>query len=308
VQGAGSGLAKALWLIARHPQARRVCTQADWLASTLLGAPAPCDEQNALKLGYDPAARVWPEWLAWLDIVGRLPTVVPAGTTLGWMPPEVLQRLGWSAPTRLLAGTTDSTAAVLVVEPLDVDTGVTVLGSTLVVKRLWRAQVEAPELGVYSHRLGRFWLPGGASNAGGTVLSSFFTGDELAALSRRIDPERDSGLDYYPLPAAGERFPVCDPSLQPRLTPRPEAPERFLHGLFEGLARIERDGYRRLESLGVAYPRRVVTLGGGAANPVWARLRQRILGVPVEACTQEPCWGTARLARRGADWLESATR
>ena len=62
---------------------------------------------------------------------------------------------------------------------------------------------------------------GGASNTGGAVLKAHFTDDQLKELSQHIDPEKPSGLDYYPLLKAGERFPINDPFLEPRLTPRP---------------------------------------------------------------------------------------
>ena len=62
---------------------------------------------------------------------------------------------------------------------------------------------------------------GGASNTGGAVLKEFFTGEQLKDLSAQIDPDQPSGLDYYPLIKPGERFPVNDPNLEPRLTPRP---------------------------------------------------------------------------------------
>ena len=62
---------------------------------------------------------------------------------------------------------------------------------------------------------------GGASNTGGAVLKHFFTDDQLKELSQQIDPEKPSGLDYYPLLKPGERFPVNDASLEPCLTPRP---------------------------------------------------------------------------------------
>ena len=39
----------------------------------------------------------------------------------------------------------------------------------------------------------------------GAALLKHFTPAEMAALSERIDPETDSGLDYYPLPGTGER-------------------------------------------------------------------------------------------------------
>ena len=70
----------------------------------------------------------------------------------------------------------------------------------------------------------------------------------------------------------------------------------YLHGLLEGLAEIEGQGWRRLVDLGAPAPKRVISLGGGARNPQWRRLRERRLGLPVVSCVQPPAAGVARLA------------
>ncbi|MBV9749971.1 MAG: carbohydrate kinase, partial [Acetobacteraceae bacterium] len=58
-------------------------------------------------------------------------------------------------------------------------------------------------------------------------------------------------------------------------------------------------GYRRLRELGGPPLRRVLSVGGGAANPVWTRLRTKALGVPVAAVPgREAAFGTALLALR----------
>ena len=90
------------------------------------------------------------------------------------------------------------------------------MGSTLAVKLLSRNKVEDARFGVYSHRLDDKWLVGGASNTGGAVLRQLFTDEQLEKLSEQINPELPSPLDYYPLPAVGERFPVADPNMMPR--------------------------------------------------------------------------------------------
>jgi len=145
---------------------------------------------------------------------------------------------------------------------------------------------------------------GGASNSGGAVLRQLFSDEALARLSAEIDPEAPSGLDYYPLPAAGERFPVADAALPPRLEPRPPEEARFLHGVLEGIARIEARGYGRLQELGAGAVTRVATAGGGARNATWRRIRERLLGVPVVAAewAQAAC-GAALLARNGPSLL-----
>ena len=62
------------------------------------------------------------------------------------------------------------------------------------------------------------------------MLKQYFSSEQLQQLSSRIDPSQPTGLDYYPLAKPGERFPVNDPQLQPRLTPRPNDDAAFLQG------------------------------------------------------------------------------
>ena len=125
---------------------------------------------------------------------------------------------GISEECVVCTGTTDSIAAFLAARAAGPGRAVTSLGSTLAVKLVSEARVDDARFGVYSHRLDGAWLVGGASNAGGAVLRQLFGDDRrLAALSRGIDPAAASPLDYYPLPRKGERFPVADPDLAPRL-------------------------------------------------------------------------------------------
>jgi sugar (pentulose or hexulose) kinase len=113
-------------------------------------------------------------------------------------------------------------------------------------------------------------------------------------------------LNYYPLPAPGERFPVNDPAMVPRLTPRPDDDVLYLQGLLESLARIEAQGYRLLEQLGASALREVFTAGGGAGNTAWTTIRAHQLGVPVCVATHtEAAYGAARLAKSGEKLLYS---
>jgi hypothetical protein len=302
VHSPSSGLAKALWLLAaRPPGGRHLLHQADWILGRLTGRFGASDENNALKLGYDPIARRWPGWLARTGVpAALLPEVRPVGEAVRTLAPAAAAELGLPPATLAVTGTTDSTAGAIAAGAADAGDGVTTLGSTLVVKVLSGRPVFAPAYGVYSHRLGDRWLVGGASNSGGAVLRRFFDDAELAALSARIDPAASSGLDYYPLLRPGERFPVADPGLAPRLEPVPADRAAFLHGLLEGIARIEALGYRRLAELGAPYPTRVLTTGGGAGNPAWTAIRARLLAVPVmPAADRDAARGAALLARAG---------
>lgn len=102
--------------------------------------------------------------------------------------------------------------------------------------------------------------------------------------------------------ARGERFPVYDPDMEPRLEPRPQDDAVFLQGVFEALAGIEARAYSLLAELGASPVCRVRTAGGGSKNPVWTRLRQQRLGpgVSVErAAMDEAAYGAALLAVSG---------
>ncbi len=187
-------------------------------------------------------------------------------------------RLGLPRGCRVVAGSTDANAAVLAANPQP-DDGVAVLGTTLVLKQWSPRPIRGP--GVSCHRLAGRWLVGGASNAGAGVLRRFFSDDQLAELSRQIDPNRCSGLQLRPLPGRGERFPLDDPQLEAVLEPRPVSDVLYLQGLLEGLAAIEAAGWRRLEELGAPAVQRVISVGGGAVNPQWRRIRAQRLGRPV---------------------------
>ena len=96
-------------------------------------------------------------------------------------------------------------------------------------------------------------------------------------------------------------FPIADAALTSRETPRPADDVAFLHGLLEGIARIEAAGYRRLAELGASPLISVRTVGGGARNTAWTAIRARVLGVPVRrAAAEEAAVGLAGLALRRA--------
>lgn len=304
-QGAGSALARALALVAEDQESRAVhlLHQADFIAARLMGRGGETDYNNALKTGLDPATGEWPAWISDLPLPkGLLPKAHAPGAPLSKVAPQIAQRFGLSAGAMVHAGTTDSIAAYLACAPQSVGTAVTSLGTTLAVKLFSHHRVDAPEMGMYAHRMGNGWLIGGASNTGGGVLKAHFSASELTTLSAQIDPSKESPLDYYPLLKPGERFPVNDPAYPPRLDPRPDNKVDFLHGLLEGIARIERRAYMLLADRGADYPKQVLTAGGGAMNETWTQIRARILGVPVRSVGAiEASVGVALLAQSYID-------
>ena len=111
------------------------------------------------------------------------------------------------------------------------------------------------------------------------------------------DPENSPDLNYYPRPSVGERFPVNDPEMQPKLEPLPGDSVSYFQGMLEGIAKIEAQGYALLEELGAPALTMVFTTGGGAANPAWERIRERTLHVKMmKAHSSHAAYGAALLA------------
>ncbi len=297
--GPTSGAARAVMLGRLSPA--MLLHQADWIAFLLSGRMAS-DANNALKTGYDPVAGEWP---AWMDEAGvrreLLPPVLEPGQPVGRVTAAAAETLGLSPDCVVVAGTTDGCASFLATGASEPGEGVSALGTTLTVKLLSDQPIFAPEYGIYSHRLLGRWLAGGASNSGGAALLAHFSSDDMARLSPEIDPETDTGLDFYPLPGRGERFPVADPAMESRHSPRPKIDAEFLKALFEGVAGVEALAYRRLAELGAPALTTVRSVGGAASNPVFSRIRSRRLGVPMaKPLSGEAGFGAALLARRGA--------
>eukprot|EP00978_Attheya_sp_CCMP212_P041214 scaffold233329_cov49-Attheya_sp.AAC.1 len=264
------------------------------------------DWHNCLKCGYDVRNLEWPSWLVDClehagvnDPVGRgviPPQVVSPGQPMGTIAQDISRKFGLPEGVTIVGGTTDSNAAFFAAiggtQP-EFGTAVTSLGSTLAIKQLSRTFVEDADRGVYSHRFPLFgdkstsdsstgeneaWLIGGASNVGCAVLrQKEFSNDELKELSRKIDPDQDSPLLYYPLTKKGERFPTADSGREPLMEPVPPNRQEYLHGILQGISDVERDGFLALGQLGASpeSPSIVWSCGGGAQNEMWMKMRER---------------------------------
>ncbi|MCY7331510.1 MAG: FGGY-family carbohydrate kinase [Pseudanabaena sp. CAN_BIN31] len=312
VCGATSSFAKLISLMKYSGQASKelyFLHQADWLGYLLHGKLGVSDYHNALKLGYDPLLLTYPNWLQVWALANShviLPEIFAPSATVGNIQGAIALQLDLPLDCVIGAGTTDSNAAFLAsvgTATPTIGTAVTSLGSTMVLKVLSDRSINNARYGIYSHRfehpdLGCLWLVGGASNVGGAVLRQFFTDLELQELSDRLDPNIPSPLDYYPLPKIGDRFPINDPHLAPRLEPRPDDRVEFLYGLLESMARIEAQGYTLLQQLGASPILQIYTAGGGAKNQVWAKIRDRYLQIPMQNSLQtEAAYGAALLAK-----------
>ncbi len=301
INSSTSSLVKLLWWEQRNKVENNYyfLHQADWLGFLLHGKLGISDYHNALKLGYDIENLCYPDWLKALPINSILPEVLPPGTPINTVSNDIVKKFNFPKHCLVCTGTTDSIAAFLASGVTKPGEGVTSLGSTLVLKLLSKTRVEDISSGIYSHRLGDIWLTGCSSNTVGKVLKHFFKDEDLEQLSQKINLDKQTKLDYYPLLKPGERFPINDQQLLPKLEPIPDNKAEFLQGLLESMAKIEALGYKKLQKLGATPVSQIYTAGGGAKNKNWAKIRQHYLQLPVKISPQtEAAYGTALLAKR----------
>ncbi len=271
-------------LILRH--------QADWISGWLLNNWEYGEEGNNIRMGWEISKNSWPKTFEKLRWKKSLPKIVPSGTILGNISTRIATQLKLPKSLKIVAGTTDSNAGVLATFSKKKE-GITILGSTIVIKKFVNSPIEGK--GISNHKLLGNWLCGGASNSGGSILLKFFNQKEIEELSKQINPLSPSGIDLLPLSSKGERFPVDDPNLKPRLGPRPVSDSLYLHALLEGLARIEAKGWQKLNEFGVELPSQIITIGGGAKNVIWKKIREREIGIPIKICNRTPAMGVASI-------------
>ncbi len=301
--GAASSLAKLLYLTnkATHKQHQHALHQADWIANRLLEQYGLSDENNCLKLGYDSVKQSWGDWMAKLPFPQRLlPKVQPVGSCFGTISAKQAQTLKLPKNVKIIAGTTDSIAAFIATGAKQLGDAVTSLGSTLVVKIVSDKPIFAKAMGVYSHRFGKYWLVGGASNSGCAVLLKYFNLLQIKKLTNQINPKKLLNLGYYPLLKIGERFPIADTNKAAILEPRPASNVAFFQAILEGIADIEALAYQTLEHLGAPKPNNILTVGGGSINQAWRYIREKKLNLKIKnPYYSEAAYGSALIALKG---------
>ena len=288
-----SSLAKALRLIDKYGTNILLRHQSDWITGWFLKDWALGEEGNNLKLGWDLIKESWPK--SYLNTSWRkcLPQIIKSGKVVGQVNYDLAKRLNLNNKLILISGTTDSNAS-LIAASLGKEDGLTVLGTTIVVKKIIDKPIK--EQGITNHRVNGNWICGGASNAGCGILSKFFSDLEIKELSRQINPSKNTSLNLLPLNSKGERFPINDSNLEPILGPRPVSDSLYLHALFEGLANIELKGWEKLRELTGSLPKKIITIGGGSKNPQWRKIREKIINIPIVSCKKTTSFGAALLA------------
>jgi sugar (pentulose or hexulose) kinase len=281
-----TGLAKMVWFTENYPELvpaiRRWIHAADFLTGRLSGEYGVTDYTNVLKSGYNLNDLCWPSYLFDQLPLKRdwMQKVVPSGTVIGSLLPELTQRLGLSDRVAVIVGITDGCASQVASGAMRPGQWNTTIGTTLVVKGVTEKPVEDALGRLYNHRHPQgYWMPGGAANIGADWVAREYPEDyaEMSELAENLIP---TGKIAYPLLQAGERFPFIAPQAR-GFAPEGLSREEAFAAKMEGVAYVERYAYEMIEALSNETVEAVYTAGGGSSSDLWLRIRSSVLNKPV---------------------------
>lgn len=275
-------LPKILWLKQNmkelYGRAAYCIHQTDYIVGKLTGNYHTTDYSNALKTGYDLFHERWGDFIpqAGLDIE-KLPKVVPPGEKIASISEKAARETGLSKDTLVAAGATDGYASAFSAGAVRPGEWASIIGTTFVLKGVTREFIKDSQGRVYSHKHPEgYYMPGGASNAGGSVLNEVFGKENFARLDKRVLELIPTQLLVYPLSGKGERFPFVNPDAE-RFVIGTGAESELYTAYMEGVGYVEKMSYAVMESLGCSVGSEIYAVGGATKSGEWLKIRATIL-------------------------------
>ena len=300
---ASFALPKILWMKENLPavfdNTWKFAHAADYLVGKLTGEFGVSDTSNALKTGYDLLNLRWPDFIEGLGIpLAKMPRVVSPGEFVGAVSKEAARETGLFLGTKVVAGCSDGTAALIASGAAETGTANSNLGTTLVVRAVTDRIIHDPKGRIYCHlHPDGYWLPGGASNTGCEGLDRRFPLSRRRRLEESLTQVAPTSLVVYPLARKGERLPFNNPQARGFIVGEPSSEEELYAAHLEGVAFLEKWTYELLQELGCGRPQAIYVTGGGAESIPWLGVRATVLGQPLlKPEVSESAFGSAILA------------
>jgi len=271
-------LPKIKWCVSHGIRAAHFVNQADYIVGKLTGEYCVTDYSNALKMGYDLVDLRWSEYISEYGVdIKTLPDVVKNGTLIAGVNSVAAAETGLKEGTKIYAGTTDGIASSIAAGLSKPGDWASVLGTTLVIKGITKEIIRNDSGSIYCHRHPEgWWMPGGASNAGGVYLNSLFGKEHFEEYNSRLSTVIPSGGLCYPFNGTGERFPFYAPDMKPFNNVKNDTLRHYAAAM-EGVGYVERMIYDVLEKGGAAVSKSIYTVGGGCKSHEWLKIRASIL-------------------------------
>jgi len=315
----GFTLPKILWVKQNEPEAYARAAgfllPKDYVRLRLTGETHMDLSDAAGTLMLDVAGKSWsPDVLVAFGIPASFcPPLVEAGAQTGTLTAEAAEATGLSADTKVFAGGADNACGAIGAGILSPGLTLCSIGTSGVVLTYER-DASADYRGkvhFFNHGKENAFYAMGVTLAAGYSLSwfrnAFAKGESYDALLAGIEdiPAGSNGLLFSPY-IVGERTPHADAKIRGSFIGVDGSHSRthFARAVMEGITFSLNESIEMFREAGKTVDK-VVSIGGGAKNPVWLQMQADIFDAEVVALENEqgPGLGAAMLAAVGCGWF-----
>ncbi|WP_372660520.1 xylulokinase [Cohnella sp.] len=317
----GFTLPKILWVKQNEPdlfaRADKFLLPKDYLRLRLTGQIHMDLSDAAGTLMLDVANKCWSEEVLYAFGISPAfcPPLVEASAYVGDVSPEAAQEAGLSEATKVFAGGADNACGAIGAGILSTGLTLCSIGTSGVVLT-YEADASADYEGkvhFFNHGKENAFYAMGVTLAAGYSLSwfrnTFAKGESFNALLEGvsdISPGAD-GLLFTPY-LVGERTPHADAKIRGSFIGMDGSHTRahFARAVMEGITFSLNESIDMFRAAGKAIDT-IVSIGGGAKNPLWLQMQADIFRANVVALENEqgPGLGAAMLAAYGSGWFPS---
>ncbi|TFE22848.1 xylulokinase [Cohnella luojiensis] len=317
----GFTLPKILWVKQNEPEtfakASHFLLPKDYLRLRLTGAKHMDLSDAAGTLMLDVAAASWSsEVLSAFEIPASFcPPLVEAGAYAGNVTPDVSESTGISLSAKVFAGGADNACGAIGAGILSPGLTLCSIGTSGVVLT-YEADASADYEGkvhFFNHGKTNSFYAMGVTLAAGYSLSwfrnTFAKGESFDAMLEGVGdiPAGSNGLLFTPY-IVGERTPHPDSKIRGSFIGIDGSHTRahFARAVMEGITFSLNESIAIFRAAGKTI-NTIVSIGGGAKNPLWLQMQADIFRADVVALENEqgPGLGAAMLAAVGSGWFPS---
>lgn len=290
---AGFTAPKVLWVRENEPESFRriskVMLPKDYLAYMLTGVHCTDVSDASGTLFFDVKNRCWSAKM--LELLGlreeQLPRVYESEQCVGFLKPELADRLGFSHEVRVAAGAGDNAAAAIgngIVHDGDCNISIGTSGTLFVASDRFGVDRQNA-IHSFCHANGKYHYMACMLSAAacskwwleGILQSDDYRGHEDAV--KVLGENRVFFLPYL----MGERSPLNDPDIRAAFYGMSLSTTRYdlNQAVLEGVAFAMRDNLETIRALGVDVKRSKVC-GGGAKSRLWLEIIANVLNITLE--------------------------
>jgi len=317
----GFTLPKILWVRQHEPavfeQAKLFLLPKDYVRYRLTGELHMDYSDAAGTLLLDVAGKVWSSDV--LEAFGLpasfCPPLVESHGLVGTLLPEIAERAGLRASTKVFAGGADNACGAIGSGILSEGLTLSSIGTSGVILSYEEDKSKdfAGKVHFFNHGKEDAFYAMGVTLAAGYSLSwfkkTFAPGESYDELLGGVDEVKpgSNGLLFTPY-LVGERTPHADSAIRASFIGIDGSHERkhFARAVMEGITFSLNESVAMFREAGKTVDT-IVSIGGGAQNPVWLQMQADIFDAKVVALQNEqgPGLGAAMLAAYGCGWFES---